>query len=119
MNLQPETIITDRPAWLAVLDAECEKTSQAKVAAVLNISTAQISQARKGTYPGNLARLEAAVRGAYMGETVNCPVLGELDKNKCQQHQRQKMTAVNPLRVRLYRACNGGCANSAKSKGDV
>lgn len=119
MNLKAEVIATDEPRWLFVLREKCEKASQAKIAALLNVSTAQISQALKGIYPGNLNRLEKAVRGEWMGETVNCPVLSEIDTNRCQKYQRQKMSAVNPLRVQLYRACNGNCENSEKNQGAV
>lgn len=104
------------PKWLIVLQEKCTLASQRQVAEHLGVSNAVISQALKQKYPGDISSLEKKVRGAFMGETVNCPVLGELDLNKCMQHQSEKMSAVNPLRVQLYRACNGKCENSQKKK---
>ncbi|MBL4799808.1 MAG: hypothetical protein JKY50_20610 [Oleispira sp.] len=105
-------IDVDFPKWLSVLQEKCDLTSQRQVGDHLGVSNAVISQALKQKYPGDIISLEKKVRGAFMGETVNCPVLGELDLNKCLKNQGEKMSAVNPLRVQLYRACNGRCENS-------
>jgi hypothetical protein len=104
------------PKWLVVLQEKCDLASQRQVADHLGVSNAVISQALKQKYPGDIISLEKKVRGAFMGETVNCPVLGELGLNKCLQNQGEKMSSVNPLRVQLYRACNGPCENSQKKK---
>ncbi|MBL4797616.1 MAG: helix-turn-helix transcriptional regulator [Oleispira sp.] len=106
----------DYPAWLVVLQEKCSLASQRKVAEHLGVSNAVISQVLKQKYPGDVSRLEKKVRGAWMGETVNCPIMGELDLNKCLQYQDAKMSVVNPLRVQLYRACNGQCENSQIKK---
>tara|TARA_B110000211_G_scaffold15953_1_gene16666 strand:+ start:6199 stop:6558 length:360 start_codon:yes stop_codon:yes gene_type:complete len=104
------------PRWLVVLQDKCNLASQRQVAEHLGVSNAVISQALKQKYRGNLVTLEKKVRGAWMGETVNCPVLDEIDLNQCIQYQDAKMSVVNPLRVQLYRACHGGCENSQKKK---
>ncbi|CAA0111514.1 Uncharacterised protein [BD1-7 clade bacterium] len=109
-------IETSEPRWLAVLRKQCEKRGQGKVATDLKISKTMISQALNKKYPGDLGKLEQRVRGAYLGDTVNCPILGELETNKCLNHQRQSFTAVNPIRVQLYRACNCTCPHSQKNK---
>lgn len=109
-------IDVDLPKWLVVLQEKCNQASQRQVADHLGVSNAVISQVLKQKYKGDVDSVEKKVRGAWMGETVNCPVLGELDLNKCLQYQRQKMSAVNPLRVQLYRACNGRCENSQIKK---
>lgn len=115
-NNEIKMIDTNEPRWLTELRIQCEKTSQRQVAEKLSVSTAMISQALKGKYPGDVEKLQRAVRGAYLGETVNCPVLGELETNKCLAYQREKLSAVNPLRVQLYRSCNGNCPNSEKNR---
>ncbi|MDH4229994.1 MAG: helix-turn-helix transcriptional regulator [Nitrospirota bacterium] len=91
--------------WLHVLRAECARTTQSDVARRLGVSAAMVNQALKGTYKGNLGRLQERVRGLLLGVTVDCPVLGDLGRDKCLAHQTRQFLASNPLRVALYRAC--------------
>ncbi|MBN57826.1 helix-turn-helix domain-containing protein [Thalassolituus sp. UBA3500] len=105
MNASTNMIATDQPLWLDVLAEQCQQSSQRAVAQELNVSATMISQALNGRYPGDIAKLERAVRGAYMGATVNCPVLGELETHRCIANQKQKASSVNPTRVQLFRAC--------------
>ena len=110
--------VDQEPRWLQVLRAECEKTSQRKVAADIGYSAAAVSRVLNNKYGqdgGRLDRFEHAVRGAYMGETVNCPILGELPVNRCLENQRRPFAATNPTRVQLYRACRG-CAHNQQEK---
>lgn len=93
------------PRWLTELRHQCIARSQAQVARELEVSGALISQVLKGKYPGDLNRIEKLVRGQYLGDTVTCPVLGELELDNCQRYQRQAGATHNPLRVQLYRAC--------------
>ena len=98
-------------SWLAILRCECESTSQARVAKRLGVSQATISQVLKGTYGANTTHVEARVRGSFMGETLVCPVLGEISKLRCQEEQRRPFAATTPQRVAVFRACRSGCAN--------
>lgn len=103
--------------WLNVLRTECKRTSQAKVAATLGYSATTISQVLNGSYPGNLEKFRATVEGALMGVTVDCPVIGEIPRNRCIDHQnRRQFAATNPLRVQLHGVCPD-CTNS-KHGGD-
>lgn len=95
--------------WVKVLRHQCDHQPQGKIAEEISYSTAVVNQVLKGTYKGNLSRVESAVRGAYMGETVACPVLGELENHHCLAYQKRKYAATNPMRVKLFRACNTGC----------
>lgn len=99
----------DAPAWVRALAAECDRTSQAKVASLLSYSPAVVNQVLKRTYKGNYKAVEMAVAGAFMDATVNCPVLGELNTERCAHYQRQPYANSNAMRVRLFRACRGGC----------
>ncbi|CAA0097765.1 Uncharacterised protein [BD1-7 clade bacterium] len=110
------TVDTTTPRWLNVLADKCKEHGQRKVAETLGISKTQISQAINNKYPGDMAKLETRVRGAYLGHTVGCPILGELETNKCLQYQKQTLNHVNPMRVQLFRACNGKCPHSQKNK---
>jgi len=116
MNAPASLIATGEPIWITELRDQCVKLGRKQVANEIGYSVTAISQVLNGKYPGDLGRVEQSVRGAYMGATVLCPVLGELEKQKCFKHQRNKQ-AVNPMRVQLYRACNSGdCPNSDKYK---
>ena len=91
--------------WMEALKKACDETSQAEVARTLGRSPAQINQVIKGTYNADLTRIEEAVRGAFMHETVACPVLGELEKHRCQEEQKKTFIGTSPLRIQIYRAC--------------
>ena len=98
--------------WLEVLRDQCDKTNQAAVSRALNYSPAVINQVLKGTYKGDLQRVEIAVKGLYMNEIVDCPMVGEIANHICLNYQKQPFSAINPLRVQLYKACRGGCPHS-------
>ena len=99
-------------SWIEVLRAECERTSQSAVAARVGMSATVISQALSGNYPGRIENLKKRVEGALMAQTVGCPVLGEIPRNECLDHQLRKFSAANRQRVMLYQACRGGCVHS-------
>lgn len=91
--------------WLEVLAEECRRSSQADVARELGVSAAVINQTLQGKYRGDIERVRALVEGAYMGRTVDCPVLGEMPLNDCLTHQSRPFAATNHVRVLLWRAC--------------
>lgn len=93
------------PDWLLVLGQACDADSQAAIARRLKVSAAAVNQVLKGTYLGSPANLEIRVRGELMGKTLGCPVLGEISVSRCFDEQRRPYAGTNPLRVRLYRAC--------------
>jgi len=102
------------PGWIWALAEACDRTSQGQVAKRLGISAAVVNQVLGNAYKGRFDRVEARVRGELMQETVTCPVLGDLSKRECLDHQKAKFSATNPLRVRLYRACKV-CPNREES----
>lgn len=92
--------------WIDALRHEANRTSQGAAAVRIGYSPAVVNQVLKGTYKGDLSRVEEAVRGAIMGAMVECPVIGEIPRNRCIDHQRRSsFAATNPLRVQLYRSC--------------
>ena len=103
--------------WIKVLEAECQKTSQQKVAAILKQnnsfpSTTTINQVIKGKYPGRTDRLQALVEGKFMSGTVDCPVVGPIPSDQCIEYQGRPYAPTNPTRIQLYKACRGGCPHS-------
>ncbi len=100
--------------WMRALRDAIAAHGLTATARQLGVSPSMISQAVKGLYKGNIARLQTLVEGSLLSATVSCPVLGDLPKHKCQQHQdRARMFATaNPLKAQLYRACRAGCPYS-------
>ena len=93
--------------WLEVLRAACAtpNSSQRKVAERLGYSTSVISQVLGGKYAGDIKAVKAKVEGVFMGATVECPVVGELPRNRCLEYQGRQFAATNHLRVQLSRSC--------------
>ena len=102
----------DAPDWVITLAEQCNKTTQSAVAKALQYSPATISQVLSGSYRGDLDRLEEMVRGAYLAETVNCPVIGEIGRDVCLSWQKKPYAATSAHRVQMFRACRSGCLHS-------
>lgn len=100
------------PDWIEELAKEVTRKSQARVAGRIGYTTPVVSAVLANKYKGNLKRVEEIVRGALMGLTVNCPVVGEIGRDRCLNEQRMGMTGASSVRARLYRACRGGCEHS-------
>ena len=93
------------PDWILVLADEVERTTIRVVAGRVGFSPSVISQIVHKTYKGRIANIEAAVRGAFMGSTVECPVLDEIAVDLCLANQKLPFSAANPVRVSLHKAC--------------
>lgn len=95
------------PAWVIRLAEECARTSQAQVAKALDRSPSMISAVLAAKYPGDMAAIEARVRGAYFDTTVECPARGRLTLDQCQDWKARARTFVNVNRerVEMYRFC--------------
>lgn len=105
----------DTEAWIEVLRAACDGSSQAAVGRKIGYSSATINQVLMGTYTSDTGNIRKAVEGALMDVTVDCPVCGEIPMNSCIQHQRnakKEVRVTNPMRIALYNTCpicpNGG-----------
>lgn len=98
----------DLPDWVRVLAEAADRTSQAKAAAAVGYSAATVSYVLKGTYTGDLTKVEQAVRASLMEADVECPELGTLRLADCLDWQT-KAAAYEPTssrRLLMYRACN-------------
>lgn len=89
----------------ALLAATKPPSSQTKVAGELGYSPAVINQALRDSYGGDVTTLEQRIRGKYMAETVQCPVMGQLGRNHCLDYQKRPLAFTNPTRVALHQAC--------------
>lgn len=95
------------PDWIAALAEACDRSTQAEIAKRLGSSTAVISHVLAKNYAGNLQRVEENVRGALLGATVNCPVLGEIGTDRCLAEQKMGNTFSSAMRGAIYRNCRG------------
>ncbi len=102
----------DLPDWVEALAHERDRTSQSQVAKLINYTSAVVSQVIHNKYKADTGAVEQAVRGALMNATVECPVVGELPAHECLEHQKRPYTPVNPIWIRLFRACNNGCPHN-------
>lgn len=93
------------PHWLEVLRQACKAHTQVAIAERIGYSAAVVSQVLKGAYKGDLRAVQQKVEGALMGLTVDCPVIGDLPRNRCLEYQRQSFAATNHMRVQFSRAC--------------
>ena len=96
------------PDWIVRLAAECDASSQNKVAARIGRSASLVSAVLSNKYLGDMAAVEEVVRGVYFAATVKCPVLGIIASNVCRDWMLKAAvySNENSQRVRMYRACN-------------
>jgi hypothetical protein len=93
------------PAEILVLAEACKAQTSRALARRLGYSDAVISHVLGNKYPGDVARVLATVRGALMGETVLCPILGDIGRDRCFREQATPFAATNSTRARLSHAC--------------
>lgn len=102
------------PAEVEVLARACTERPAKEVARQVGYSPAVISHVLANKYPGDMTAVLAKVRGALMGETVGCPILGEIGRDRCMKEQRTPFHASNSTRARLFHTCKT-CRHAHKS----
>lgn len=90
---------------LALVRDKFKHASGTELAAELGVSPSAISQAVHDKFRGNVERFAARVRGVWGGDTVLCPVLGDINTKVCLDQQGRPVIHTNPMRVSLARAC--------------
>lgn len=94
--------------WLSALRAECERTTASRAAARIGVSPATVSQVLSGQYRADTRRIARRVRGALLGEMVECPVALAMPLHRCQEIQDRKAGAGgNPIYMRAWMCCKG------------
>jgi hypothetical protein len=93
------------PPWVLALAQAASAKSATEIAKRLDYSAAVVSSVCRNRYAGDLSRVEAKVRGVLMSETVDCPVLGDINRALCIDEQGKKFFGTSAVRTRLYRAC--------------
>lgn len=90
---------------MELLKQAIAESSQADVARRINRSAAAINQILKGSYSGNPDTILELVAAEYGGETVDCPVMGEVSLSQCMEARNRPFSAANPMRVKLFKTC--------------
>lgn len=101
--------------WQQILAEQAKEHGQKAIAKTLGVSKTVISQLINHSYPGDMQRMQKLVEGAYMHRTVICPVMGEIPLHQCDKYQNNTVTS-NPIKLRIYRACRGGCPHSTQAE---
>lgn len=97
------------PDWIQALAEACDATSQTVVAARIGYSASTISECIANKYRGDVGRVAEKVGGALLKTVVDCPILGEIGRDRCLDEQRQEFRATSAMRAQLYHACRSGC----------
>lgn len=95
----------DAPEWVIALARKAEEIGQKAAGELIGYSGSTVSELIANKYRGDLPRLEQMVRGALLGATVTCAVLGEIGEDQCRQEQARPFAATNSTRAMLRREC--------------
>lgn len=93
------------PDWIDALRAYADEHGQKVAGIKIGYSNTVVSAVLKGTYKGDLKTVQQAVEGALLSVKVECPVIGEIPRDRCLENQKAPYAATNPTRVKLYHAC--------------
>lgn len=106
--------------WLLELARLADAEGLGGAGKKIGYSKSAVSTVLNGKYSaGDLARVESMVRGALMAETVECPVLGTIGRDRCLTEQKEPFRATSAFRAQLYHACRNGCSNARTKDGDA
>ncbi|MAA97797.1 MAG: transcriptional regulator [Stappia sp.] len=106
------------PDWVRELAGLADREGLSGAAVRIGYSPATTSQVINGKYRGDLCKVEERVRGALMGLSVDCPVLGDLSRDQCLNWQKKPYAPTSAHRVRMHRACRANCPHSRIKGGD-
>lgn len=100
------------PEWVEALAMEANRTTGAAAGRRIGYSGSVVTSVCKACYAGDIGAVEAKVRGALMGATLECPVLGEIGRDRCLDEQKKRHVATSAVRTALFHACRSGCQHS-------
>lgn len=94
------------PREIRALAEACSENTATAVAKRIGYSPSAVSYVLSRRYhEGDMDRVFVAIRGALMGETVLCPILGDIGRDRCLSEQSKPFAATNSTRARLFHAC--------------
>lgn len=95
----------DMPDWVRILAMASDSTSHGTVSKQIGYSKAVISTAIKGTYPGDLKKLQTAVNANLMDAKVDCPIVGNIPLASCLKNQVPPQRYTNREQVKFVQSC--------------
>lgn len=104
--------------WLELLNSAVDRFGRREVEKRLGISKATLSQVLNQKYPGNMGNIETLVLEQFsvdLNTEMDCPVLGEISRDRCLREQVKPLIATNPTRVKLWQTCRT-CPNKCQGK---
>lgn len=103
----------DLPTEIRALAERADATTGAAAAKAIEMSPATFSHliGRK-VEKHNVEKIYAKIRGALLGETVECPRKGTMSRNTCLRWQDKPFAATSADRVAMWHACRSGCPHS-------
>ncbi|PZO81635.1 MAG: transcriptional regulator [Mesorhizobium amorphae] len=104
------------PEWVLELARYADTHGLAGCAALIGYSKSAMSNVLNAKYGGDIGEIEQRVRGALMAETVGCPILGDIGRDRCLTEQDEPYRATSAFRVRLYHACRRGCPHARRKE---
>ena len=105
------------PEWVGELATMADAEGLAGAGKRIAYAGSAVSAVLNNKYGGNLDAVEERVRWALMSATVDCPILGEIDRNRCLEEQQEPFRATSAFRAQLFHACRNGCPNARPQKG--
>ncbi|WDR00721.1 transcriptional regulator [Devosia sp. J2-20] len=109
MDKATEAFDGNPPEWIVALAARADLTGLDGAAEAIGYSGSLVSTVLRNIYKGDVGRVEEKVRGALLGLTVDCPVIGEMSRHTCLDWQGKPKAATSALRMRMYHACRNNC----------
>lgn len=102
----------EAPDWILVLAELVDQHGLKGAEKRIGAGASTISQVLSNNYRGVIGNIEARVRGALMGMTVDCPIKGEMRRDVCLEWQGKPFAPTSSDRARMYHACRSGCPHS-------
>jgi len=122
---RPDTTMTQKalagwgevPDWVDALATLADEEGLLGAEKRIGYSRSTLSTVIANKYRGDIARVEEMIRGALLSAVVECPVLGQIGRDRCLREQGEPFRATSAFRAQLYHACRNGCPN-ARRKGE-
>lgn len=102
-------------SWLEALQVRATRVPLSVVASEIGYSKSTVSRVLNDSYGGDINAVKHAVQRAYLKNMVECPLLGDIERDQCLRHQNRPFAVTNPMRVQLHRACKT-CPNKCEGK---
>jgi hypothetical protein len=96
----------DVPDFVVALARKASEVGQKAAGGLVGYSGSTVSEVISNKYRGSIAPIEKMIRGALMGQTVDCPAVSiAIGVDRCRSQQKRPFSSSSPMAVRWSRAC--------------